>query len=100
MTVEPAKRLPMIDQPKLIGAFDSYLNAGTTVTDDDAYLIAKALHTSWDKMQKDYGPLRGLKASEIVPPTNVMPYHPGAIKYYREAGVWTAANDKHEAQFK
>jgi TRAP transporter TAXI family solute receptor len=100
MTIEPVKRLPMIDEPKLIGAFDSYINAGTTVTDADAYLITKAVHTSWTKMQKDYAPLRGLKASEIAPPSNVMPYHPGAIKYYKEIGIWTAANDKQEAQFK
>jgi TRAP transporter TAXI family solute receptor len=100
MTIEPVKRLPMIDKPKLIGAFDSYVNAGSTVTDTDAYLIAKALHSNWAKLQKDYGPLRALKAGDIAPATNVMPYHPGAIKYYKEAGIWTAANDKQEAQFK
>ena len=27
----------------------------------------------------------------------VMPYHPGAIKYYREVGAWTAEHDAHNA---
>ncbi len=27
----------------------------------------------------------------------VMPYHPGAIKYYREIGAWTADHDTHNA---
>ncbi len=100
LTIKPAKRIPMVDKTKLIAAFDSYLNAGVTVSDDDAYLIAKTLHQNWKQLQKDYGPLRGVQANQLAPATNVMPYHPGAIKYYKEAGVWTADNDKNEAQFK
>ncbi len=99
-TITPAKTRPMVDAPKLISAFDTYINAGATVKDDDAYLIAKALFTNWEKLQKDYGPLRAMDKKNLVPPTNVLPYHPGAVKFYKEAGVWTAANDKHEATLK
>ena len=43
-------------------------------------------------MQKAYGPLRGTPIKGLATPLNVMPYHPGAVKYYKEAGLWTDAN--------
>ncbi len=92
------KRYPFITKTTTIAAFDAYLNAGKQVTDEDAYAIAKVLHTQWKKLQKAYGPLRGVKQSAIAPATNPHLYHPGAVKYYKEAGVWTAANEKQQAK--
>ena len=69
-------------------AFDSYLNAGTAgVNDEDAYAHGQGdFTTNWGQLQKDYPPLRGLtKANAIAPPNNPIPYHPGAVKYYKEA---------------
>jgi TRAP-type uncharacterized transport system substrate-binding protein len=95
---KPHKRYPFIKQTMTMAAFDAYLNAGKQVSADDAYAIAKTLHTQWTTMQKAYGPLRGLKPNQIAPATNPHLYHPGAIRYYKEAGVWTAANDKQQAK--
>ena len=89
---KPGKRAPFIKSPIRISAFDAYLNAGKQVSNEDAYLIIKALHTQWKKMQKAYGPLRALHMDKIAPPTNPHPYHPGVIKYLKEKGLWSAAN--------
>ena len=78
----------------MIAAFDTYLNAGTTVDDDTAYAMAKAMYENWVQMQKDYAPLRGTKQSALVPANNPIPYHPGAVKYWKEVGLWTADNEK------
>jgi hypothetical protein len=32
-------------------------------------------------------------------PTNAAPYHPGAIAFFKEKGIWTDANDMHEGGF-
>ena len=31
--------------------------------------------------------------------TNTAPYHPAAIAFFKEIGLWTEANDKKEASF-
>ena len=84
-------------QDTKIAAFDTYLNAGTAVDDESAYAMAKAMHQNWKQMQKDYPPLRGTKADALVPANNPIPYHPGAVKYWKEAGLWTDANEKQDA---
>ena len=98
MKVKPSKRFPFVREPLTIGAFDSYLNAGTKVGDEDAYMLVKSLHTNWKKLQKDYAPLRGTPVNGLAPPNTSMPYHPGAIKYYKEAGLWSAAHDAGQAK--
>ena len=100
LTVQPSKRLPFVTAATRIAAFDTYLNAGTTVSDEDAYLLAKTVHENWAAMQKDYAPLRGVKAEWLAPADNPMPYHPGAVRYYKEAGLWTEANDKRRSMLK
>ena len=97
MNVKPNKRQPFVRQPTHIAAFDTYLNSGTSVGNDDAYAMAKAIVENWKQMQKDYGPLRGVKKEKLVPANNPIPYHPGAVKYYKEAGMWSAANEKNDA---
>ena len=93
MKVKPSKRFPFVREPLTIAAFDTYLNAGSQVGDDDAYMLVKSLHTNWKKLQKDYAPLRGTPVDGLAPANTSMPYHPGAIKYYKEAGLWTAGHD-------
>jgi TRAP transporter TAXI family solute receptor len=97
MNVKPSNVLPFVREPTTIAAFDSYLNAGTTVDDATAYAMAKALHENWAQLQKDYAPLRGTKQTALVPANNPIPYHPGAVKYWKEVGLWAADNEKSDA---
>ena len=98
MNVKPSKRLPFVRAETLIAAFDSYLNAGPQVDNEDAYRLAQTLHTNWKKLQKSYPPLRGTPQKALSPAKNAMPYHPGAIRYWKEVGMWTAANEVDQAK--
>ena len=91
-----SKRKPFVKSDIRVPAFDSYLNAGTQVSDEDAYGMAKAIYENWGQMQKDYPPLRGLKKSAIAPSNNPIPYHPGAAKYYKEVGIYGDAHMKND----
>lgn len=95
-----SKRKPFVKSDITIAAFDSYLNAGTQVSNEDAYQMAKAIYDNWKQMQKDYPPLRGTKQSALAPANNPIPYHPGAAKYYKEVGIYSDANMKHDAMLK
>tara|TARA_R110000787_G_scaffold36987_5_gene94252 strand:+ start:1637 stop:2632 length:996 start_codon:yes stop_codon:yes gene_type:complete len=97
-TVEnTSDRKPFVRGETKIAAFDSYINSGTSVTDEDAYKLAKTIHTNWAQMQKDYPPLRGTAADALIPANNPIPYHPGAIKYFKEVGLYSEANAKQDA---
>lgn len=99
LTVKPSPTLPMLEKPTTVAAFDTFLNINDEMKDEDAYLLAKTLHENWKKLQKDYPPLRGVAANELAPASAVTPYHPGAVKYYKEAGLWTAKHDEMQAKF-
>ncbi len=65
------------------------------LSDDVAYALVKALDEAYEKYIKDTFPSTHIykfeNASKV--PTGV-PYHPGAIRYAKEKGLWTA---EHEA---
>jgi len=92
-----SKRKPFVRSDITIAAFDSYLNAGTQVKNEDAYQMAKTLYENWKQLQKDYPPLRGTKQNRIAPANNPIPYHPGAAKFYKEVGIYGDANMKNDA---
>jgi len=57
----------------------------------------RSLHENWRAINKAYGPTRSVKWAALAPASNMHPYHDGAIKYYKEIGLWTAANAKQQA---
>jgi len=62
--------------------------------EDLVYRITKAIQDTYDLYKDAHPGLPGWKVEKglAIPPQN--PYHPGAIKYYKEIGLWTAENDE------
>jgi len=82
-----------VEKDTRIPYFGTYLNGSARMPADDVYTILKTLHQSWASLQQDYPALRRTQASELAPADNPHPYHDGAVRYYKEIGVWTAANE-------
>ncbi|MCG8652542.1 MAG: TAXI family TRAP transporter solute-binding subunit, partial [Pirellulales bacterium] len=59
------------------------------LSDDSAYGLTKAIMENYEDF-KESGP--GMDGYQLKNQnfSYVLPYHPGSIKYYKEAGVWTA----------
>lgn len=97
--VEPNERRPYIKGDTEIVSYDAMLVTHKDQTEDDIYLLTKTLHENWEQMQQDYAPMRGVSKEEfaIVRPT--VPYHAGAVRYLKEAGLWTDAHEAHQASF-
>lgn len=93
MTVKPSERTPFIVGETEILSYDTYLVASSDMSDDDAYLLAKTLHENWEQLQKDYGPFRGVAKDELGAAESDVPYHPGAIRFYKEAGIWNEGSE-------
>ena len=64
--------------------------------DDLAYGLTKAVMENYEQI-KDSGP--GMVGYQLdrQPLKYVFPFHPAAIKYYKEKGVWTEEHDQHNA---
>ena len=70
------------------------------LADDTAYSLTKAIMENYESF-KDSGP--GMDGYQLANQNFewVFPYHPGAIRYYKEAGVWNdAAQASHDANMK
>jgi TRAP transporter TAXI family solute receptor len=74
-----------------------HLVSSTRVSERSVYTLVKAWWENLTELQTKH-PLFKKWTKEMQAITNfTVPYHPGAIKFYKEAGVWTAA---HEARTK
>lgn len=89
-TVKPSKRMPYITKPTVVMGFDFLILVGKHVPDDVAYKAAKALHDNKKQMIAGHGVFRGFDPKAMAKPSLSPAYHPGAIKYYKEIGIWPA----------
>ena len=56
------------------------------VDEDLVYTITKAVAENKDALVDSFGLFR-LANRETMAPANEVPYHPGALRYYAEAGI-------------
>jgi TRAP transporter TAXI family solute receptor len=98
--VKPSERYPFIIGDTEIIAYDTLVVTSTAQSDDDVYQLVKTMHENWKQLQKDYPPMRSVSedAFAMVDPT--VPYHPGAVRYFKEVGMWSDAHEAHQAAFK
>lgn len=59
-------------------------------SDDLVYNMAKAMFVHYDEYKEMAPGLNGWKWESQRPANSYIPYHPGAIRYYQEAGKWTS----------
>ncbi len=85
--LEPSKALVGVVGTTNVIYHDYLVMAGTQMSDDNAYKIAKLLYEQQDKLvavSKIYGRYK----KENLARDHGVPFHPGAIKFYKEAGIW------------
>lgn len=97
-TIMPAENTVGILEPTRVAGIVDYLNTGTHLSEDQAYQIIKIIHESWPELRRDHVQMRSTPADAIAPPDNLHPYHPGAVRYYKEVGLWTDAHETNQAR--
>lgn len=86
-TLNPAPEFAGVVAPTKLINEDYLVVAGTQMSDGDAYKIAKILYESQAKLTSIAKTFGRYNKAELAADRGV-PYHPGAIKYYREKGIW------------
>ena len=75
------------------------LSLPASLSDEDATSILNALYEAFPQLREDYAPIRSGSGEQFAEPSNTVPFHPAAIAFYKEKGMWTDANDAKEATF-
>lgn len=86
--VKPARHLPGVNKPTLMLGYNYLLVAGANVPDDVVYQATKALSANKKALAEASRPLRGFHRKRMVDKKLMSIYHPGAVKFYKEAGLW------------
>jgi uncharacterized protein len=87
MRVTPEPGLDGIVAPTDIVAFDLVLNSSAGVPDDVVYKVTKAIHESPRELGLTFAPFRLFDPRQMAKPLADVPMHPGAARFYREAGL-------------
>ena len=86
--VKPSKRLLSIAGPVHLVQYQYALVTNANVPDDVVYKLVKALHDHKSQLAAAHGVFHQFDPSKMAPKLNGATYHPGAIKFYKEAGLW------------
>tara|TARA_R110000868_G_scaffold1253_12_gene9783 strand:- start:26835 stop:27794 length:960 start_codon:yes stop_codon:yes gene_type:complete len=87
-TIQPRKGLTGILEPTVLVTYDYLLWTHKALSDETVYKVTKVMHQQRKNLM-DAGPLwRTYPEGAGLAKNHDTPYHPGAIKYYKEAGIW------------
>ncbi len=85
--VEPRKGLVGVTKPTYLMAYDYLLYAGAHVSVDDVYKLTKTMAENKAALVAARGTFNDLDPATMG--KNIgLEFHPGAIKYYKEKGLW------------
>ena len=85
--VKPAKPFVGVLGPTNVIAFDYNLWVNKDVSDETVYKVVKAMYDN-EKELKETSPLWRSHSSKTMARDQGLSYHPGAIKLYKEVGIW------------
>ena len=87
IVVQPAAFAVGIHGPTTIMAYNIFFTTNDKMPDDVVYNVVKMFHASKDDLVKGHPVFRGFDPKAMSEEIGV-PWHPGAIKFYKEIGQW------------
>lgn len=86
--VKPAKGLTGIDKPTYVIGYDYTVFSSKHVADALAYKIAKGMYDNQKELRESAPLWRTFDRNNLGKKHKDVTYHPGAIKFYKEKGIW------------
>jgi TRAP transporter TAXI family solute receptor len=90
--VKPGEATAVVEDTCFI-AYDTYLSAGKGVPDAVVEAALKSIWENTDKLAPIHPLFKEWTRERAVDPEVTIPYHPGAVRFYKERRVWTAEMD-------
>jgi len=87
LQVAPGPAIDGVTRPTNLIAFDMVMITNAKVADDVVYKVAKALHDNKQDLVATFPPFGLFQPQNMAKPLQGVQLHPGATKYYKEAGL-------------
>jgi hypothetical protein len=85
--VNPGPQFDGITGPTKVVTFDMVLSTAAEVPETVVYKAVKALYEGKKDLAATFAPFNGYDPAQIAKPVVGVTYHPGAVKFFQEAGV-------------
>jgi hypothetical protein len=86
----------ILDEPTVVYAYRIYLAASTHTNEDAVYMMLKTMYEHHKEIADVHPWLRGFQAATMLDLNAPVPYHDGAIRFFKEIGVWTDEHQKRQ----
>jgi TRAP transporter TAXI family solute receptor len=96
VTIVPREGMVGIVEPTSVAGIDDFLNTSSDMPEELAYNIIRTIYESWPELRRDYSQMADTPIEAVAPVDIVHPYHEGAVRFYREVGVWTEAHQRNQ----
>lgn len=93
----PAGAAPGVEAETPMMTYDAYLVATEQLSGETVRKLLTALWDHNDELTAAHRALKGFTREAAVTQVPVIPYHPAAIAFYKEKGVWSEAAEKANA---
>lgn len=94
-----AKSYPGQDNAVNVFSLASYMVAASRLSEDTVYKVTKALFDNIGEFHTFHGVAKQWTLKETLEDPKI-PFHPGAIRYFKEKKLWTPEMDKEQAGLK
>jgi TRAP transporter TAXI family solute receptor len=85
--VAPNPNIEGVSKPTNLIAFDMVMVARAELGDDTVYKLAKALYENKQELAATFPPFALFDPKKMAKPLESVPLHPGAARFYKEAGL-------------
>lgn len=92
VVLTPSKRLEEVRSEITAQAYDVVFFTNANMSDDVVYKITKTIHDNKRDMAAVFGALNGFAPDKMATAYDHLEYHPGAIKFFKEKGLWPPKN--------
>lgn len=88
-TLDASAGIPGIDAPTNVAVYDYRLFAAASTPDEMVYEALEGLHAAIDGLLESGGPVWQGFSAEVMSKDVDVDYHPGAMKFYEDKGLWS-----------
>jgi TRAP transporter TAXI family solute receptor len=86
--VKPGPTMEGITGPTKVATQDSVFYTHAKVSEDLVYKVVKAIYQNKEDLVASFAGFRSFSIQRMSMPVPQVDFHPGAIKFYKEVGLW------------
>lgn len=86
--VKPAPHIAGVETEVLAQTFDNIIAVGAHVKDEIVFEFVRAVSGAKAALVEGHPTFRAFEPQNAAKPQPRLPFHPGAVKFFKEAGIW------------